>query len=181
MVHRLDKDTSGVMVLARNAETHRKLNAMFRSHGLLKIYHGLIAPVPDWRDKVIDLPLSINADRKHRTRVDERNGKTAWSRCMALKVFPQAVLMSIEIRTGVTHQIRAHLRSQGLALLGDALYRAGLAPQPISASRVMLHAREIAFPHPTTNQTLRFTAPYPDDFRDLYNQLAATRDQDSVT
>ena len=179
MVHRLDKETSGVMVLARNAESHRILNETFRNHKVQKHYHGLVSPVPKWREKVIELPLVVNADRRHRTRADERKGKPAWSHCRILKIFPQAALMSIEIRTGVTHQIRAHIRSQEIALLGDALYQAGLAPQPVSAPRVMLHAREIVFPHPNTNQTVRFTAPYPNDFRDLLNELAATRGQDN--
>ncbi len=180
IVHRLDKETSGVMVLARNAESHRFLNAAFRSHNVQKQYHGLVTPVPDWREKVIELPLTANADRKHRTRVDEKNGKPAWSRCEVLKCFPYGVLMSIEIRTGITHQIRAHLRVNDLALLGDSLYQAGLDAQPIFASRVMLHAREITFPHPGTQQTVRFSAPYPEDFRTAYSELAATRDLDGV-
>lgn len=180
IVHRLDKETSGVMVLARNAEAHRFLNAAFRSHEVQKQYHGLVAPAPDWREKVIEFPLTANADRKHRTRVDSENGRLAWTRCQVLKCYPYGVLMSIEIRTGITHQIRAHLRANDLALLGDSLYQAGLDTQPIFASRVMLHAREITFPHPNIQQTVRFSAPYPEDFRAAYSKLAATRDLDDV-
>ena len=180
MVHRLDKDTSGVMVLARNAEAHRALNTAFRNHDVRKQYHGLVSPVPDWREQVIELPLAVNADRKHRTRVDQHNGKPSWTSCQVMKRFPLGVLMSIEIRTGITHQIRAHLRANDLALLGDTLYQAGLDPQTIPAPRVMLHAREIHFPHPRTGESLNFSAPYPDDFRAAYTELAATRDQDIV-
>ena len=97
-----------------------------------------------------------------------------------MKRFPLGVLMSIEIRTGITHQIRAHLRANDLALLGDTLYQAGLDAQTIPAPRVMLHAREIHFPHPRTGENLSFSAPYPDDFRAAYTELAATRDQDSA-
>ena len=179
MVHRLDKGTSGVMVLARNAEAHRVLNAVFKSHKLFKQYHGLVAPAPDWREKIIELPLAVDADRRHRTRVDEQNGKYAWSHCQVLKWFPDAALLSIEIRTGITHQIRAHLRSCDLALLGDTLYQAGLAPQPISAHRVMLHARKIVFPHPSTSQDVSFSAPYPEDFRAIFTEMAATRGLDT--
>ena len=180
IVHRLDKETSGVMVLARNAEAHRNLNAAFRSHDVRKLYHGLVTPAPDWREKVIELPLATNADRKHRTRVDEVIGKPAWSRCEVLKSYPYGVLMAIEIRTGITHQIRAHLRANDLVLLGDSLYQAGLDIQSISAPRIMLHAREITFPHPGTGQTVHFSAPYPEDFRAVYTELSITRDLDSV-
>ena len=176
IVHRLDKETSGVMVLARHAEAHRVLNASFRCHAVQKQYHGLIAPVPDWREKVIELPLAVNADRKHRTRVDEAKGKPAWTRCQVLKYFPYGVLMVIEIRTGLTHQIRSHLRANDLALLGDTLYQAGLEMPPIFAPRTMLHAREITFPHPASGLTVHFSAPYPDDFRTAYTELSVTRD-----
>ena len=179
MVHRLDKETSGVMVLALNAEAHRALNESFRSHNIRKTYHGLVTPLPEWREKVIDTPLTVNADRKHRTRVGKQNGKRAWSKCQVLKSFPLGALMSIEIKTGITHQIRAHLRSCDLALLGDTLYQAGLEPQPLPAPRFMLHSREISFPHPATGQIAHFSAPYSDDFRDCYTRLSFTRDQDT--
>lgn len=178
IVHRLDKETSGIIVLARNAEAHRFLNNTFRSHEVRKQYHGLVTPAPDWREKVIELPLAANADRKHRTRVDEGNGKSAWSRCQVLKCYPHGVLMAIEIQTGITHQIRAHLRANDLALLGDSLYQAGLDIQSIFAPRIMLHAREITFVHPGTGQTVHFSAPYPEDFRAVYTELSITRDLD---
>lgn len=180
MVHRLDKETSGVMILARNAEAHRTLNESFKSHKIEKTYHGLVAPVPEWREKVIDTSLQVNADRRHRTRADKQNGKQAWSKCQVMKSFPFGVLMSIEIKTGITHQIRAHLRSCDLALLGDTLYQAGLEPQPLPALRVMLHSRKISFPHPATSEIVQFTAPYPDDFRDCYTRLTFTRDLDTL-
>lgn len=175
IVHRLDKDTSGVMVLARNAEAHRKFNALFRERQIEKKYHGLITPVPDWRTKDIALPLQTNADRKHRTRVNPTGGKEARSICQVEKTFELGVLMEIQILTGITHQIRAHLRQFDLALFGDTLYRAGLPDQPFSVSRTMLHARSIAFLHPSTGQPMDFTAPYSDDFREVYTKLQTTR------
>ncbi len=68
IVHRLDKDTSGLILLAKNAEAHRKLNESFREHQIQKIYHGLVSPAPDWQEQVVNLPLRTDADRKHRTR-----------------------------------------------------------------------------------------------------------------
>ena len=87
--------------------------------------------------------------------------------------------MEIGIQSGITHQIRAHMRSLNLALLGDTLYQAGLSAPSIIANRTMLHARVLAFPHPRTGEGLTFTAPYPEDFRETYTSLRFTTDQDA--
>lgn len=179
MVHRLDKDTSGVMVLARDPETHRSLNISFRDREIDKTYHGLVCPVPDWTELVMEQPLKVNADRRHRTRVDPAQGKPAWTRCVVLDKYALAARMAITIKTGLTHQIRAHLREQGLMLLGENLYHAGLPEPPIPAPRVMLHARELTFQHPASHQTLNFTASYPDDFRSVYNLIRHSKDPDA--
>jgi RluA family pseudouridine synthase len=176
MVHRLDKGTSGVMVLARNADAHRQLNQAFREREVQKTYHGLVAPTPDWSEQVIDLPLKVNADRRHRTRVDRENGKPAWTQFQVLDKFTSGARLEIHIKTGLTHQIRAHLRELGFALLGESLYSAGLPASPLSAERVMLHARELRFQHPADGQPMTFTAPYPDDFRAAYALIRQTKD-----
>lgn len=178
MVHRLDKDTSGAILLAKNPQSHRQLNESFRSGMVKKVYHGLVTPPPGWQEITIDFPLTINADRKHRTRVNVENGKAALSLCKVIKRFPLGALLEIEIQTGITHQIRAHLRAIDLMLIGDPLYTAGLPPSPIDASRTMLHARTIAFDHPTTKEAMTFTAPYFEDFRDTYAKLRFTTDLD---
>jgi RluA family pseudouridine synthase len=179
MVHRLDKDTSGAMILALNAESHRNLNRMFRERNIKKLYHGLVTPRPNWHQQTIQLPLRPDADRRHRTRVDPGKGKPAHSECQVIKRFGFGVWMSIQIRTGITHQIRAHLRAHGLTLLGETLYTAGLPEQPIAAPRMMLHARKVSFDHPTNGKPCTITAPFPDDFREILNQLKITRAPDS--
>ncbi|MFN2304038.1 MAG: RluA family pseudouridine synthase [Anaerolineales bacterium] len=178
LVHRLDKDTSGLILLARNATTHRELNRAFRVREIKKIYHGLVTPIPEWREMDIQLPLLSNADRHHRTRVNVKHGKKAQSFCKITKWFDLGVLMEIQILTGITHQIRAHLRAFNLSLLGDILYSAGLGPQPFQVQRTMLHARQIAFTHPMKHTWLELTAPYPDDFRAAYEQLKTTTTRD---
>lgn len=178
IVHRLDKDTSGLILLAKNAEAHRKLNESFREHQIQKIYHGLVSPAPDWQEQVVNLPLRTDADRKHRTRVDEIEGKPAVSTFRVEKRFPLGVLMSIQITSGITHQIRAHLRALNLSLLGDRLYRVGLPEQPLMVERTMLHAREIGFIHPVTQVQMQFTANYPEDFRAAYTNLRLTTEMD---
>ncbi len=180
LVHRLDKDTSGVMLLARNADAHRDLNRAFREHTVRKVYHGLVTPSPAWQEQVIDLPLKVNADRKHRTKVDLKVGKLAWTGCKVLTRGSEAVLMEITIKTGVTHQIRAHLRENNLMIIGELLYNAGLEPPVLTAPRTMLHARKITFHHPGSGEELTFTAPYPDDFRKIYTLLRTTTNPDGL-
>jgi len=180
MVHRLDKDTSGILLMARDADAHRILNGSFRERELLKKYHALVVPVPDWGEMDIQLPLKANADREHRTRPNDHTGKYAHSICKILKWFDRGVLMEIQILTGITHQIRAHLRAYNLALLGETKYQIGLPDPPFDAPRAMLHARTIAFTHPITKEQMAFTAPYPDDFREAYHKLRVTTAQDEV-
>ena len=180
IVHRLDRETSGVVVLAKNAISHRELNALFRNRKINKVYHGLVTPSPTFNTKTIDLPLKSNADREHRTRVDNRNGKAAQSIIQVVKRFDLGALIEIQILTGITHQIRAHLRVEELALFGESLYNAGLPPQPLTASRMMLHARQIGFPHPSSHEERQFTANYPDDYRAFYTKLRFTKALDEV-
>ena len=180
IVHRLDKETSGVMLIARNAKSHRELNESFRLKKIEKTYHGLVSPLPQWQELDIQLPLSVDADRKHRTRVNTTTGKEAHSYCRIKKWFELGALMEIQIYTGISHQIRAHLRAYDLALLGDRLYQAGLPPQPFAVPRTMLHARCLGFTHPTTGEWITSSAPYPQDFRDAYTKLRFTTTQNSM-
>jgi len=180
IVHRLDKETSGVMVLAKNPEAHRKLNAMFRNREVTKVYHCLVYPTPTWTSLDIQLPLEVNADRKHRTRVNKSQGKQARSLCNLKKHLNSGALLEIKIGTGITHQIRAHLREFDLAILGDDLYSAGLYPPPIEVPRMMLHARSLSFTHIRTSENVQFTANYPDDFRQAYTKLRLTTKWDEA-
>jgi RluA family pseudouridine synthase len=180
IVHRLDKETSGIIILARQAIAHRILNESFRNRTIEKKYHALITPVPTWQSLKIEYPLKPDADRKHRTRVDHDQGKPANSKCQLLKRFSLGALIEIEIYTGITHQIRAHLRAHQFAIFGDKLYNSGLPVQPISFARTMLHARFLSLTHPITKERLMLTAPYPTDFRDAYTKLRFTKAQDEV-
>ncbi len=176
MAHRLDKETSGVMVLAKNAERHRQLNANFRNREVKKSYHGLVTPAPPWQQKDIHLSLRVNADRQHRTRVDHTNGKKAQSACRVLKRFSLGVLMQIDIQTGITHHIRAHLRAIDLMLIGESLYNAGLPTPHIHAPRMMLHARQLWFPGAEGHPPIDITAPYFEDFRQCLTTLRVSKD-----
>jgi RluA family pseudouridine synthase len=178
IVHRLDKDTSGVLLLARTAAAHRNLNMQFEGGEVEKVYHALAVGEASWEEKTVDLLLRPNGDRRHRTVVDEERGKPARTELKVLQRYRGYTLLEAHPRTGRTHQIRAHLRAVGLPLAGDvlyggpaALYRSDLIPglrrgddeQPLIA-RPALHARSIGFLHPASGKRICIAAPYPQDF-----------------
>ncbi len=175
VVHRLDKDTSGVMLLARTPAAHRHLSMQFSTHSVAKVYLALCTGVPEWQAKTINLPLRIDGDRRHRTVLDPLNGKPARTEARLLRAMPTYCLIEACPATGYTHQIRAHLALAGLPLLGDPLYgyppswdgpRAPLPSLP-GFPRTALHALEITFTHPLSTQLLHFDAPFPADFLTL--------------
>ena len=161
IVHRLDKTTSGVMVFARTAEAHRSLNIQFEQHEARKIYRAIAVGNPKWGEKIAKHPLRVNVGHKHRTMVDEKNGKPSETRFKVLKRYPDNALLEAELMTGRTHQIRVHAYALGHPLLGDILYS---APETNLIARPALHAYSLAFAHPTTNERVSFTTPYPPDF-----------------
>jgi tRNA pseudouridine32 synthase / 23S rRNA pseudouridine746 synthase len=174
IVHRLDKDTSGIILLARDPETHRSLNHQFTQHSIIKIYHALVSGSPEWQEKQIDLPLLINGDRRHRTIAGHPRGKPASSLVRMLDQYQVSALVSVHPHTGYTHQIRAHLAAVGCPILFDPLYRRSSdAPYPVLdlPTRLALHAFSIEFSHPTTGKPVRLNAPYPNDFSDMITAL----------
>ena len=175
VVHRLDKDTSGVIVFARSAEVHRALNLAFDAHAVSKVYHAIVIGVPHWDTHTIALPLRPDGDRRHRTVIDPQRGKAAVTHCRVLERFQGHALLEAKPETGRTHQIRAHLATEGFPLVGDALYGGKIATARLN--RVALHARSIRFTHPVTAEEMQFEAEYPADFGAVLAQLRQlTRD-----
>jgi RluA family pseudouridine synthase len=168
IVHRLDKITSGVMVFARDAETHRALNIQFENHEAQKAYHALVEGNPKWEEKVARYPLRANVGHKHRTMVDDKNGKPSETRFRVIKRYEESALVEAKPMTGRTHQIRVHAYALGHPLVGDVLYG---AQEPYNIARPMLHAQSLSFIHPATNERVKFSAPHPPDFEEALKQM----------
>jgi RluA family pseudouridine synthase len=161
VVHRLDKGTSGVMIFARDAESHRALNTQFENHEAMKTYHAIVEGNPKWDEKVTKFPLRANVGKKHRTAVDDKNGKPAETHFRVIKRYQEAALVEAKPMTGRTHQIRVHAYALGHPLVGDVLYS---AQETHLITRPALHAQSLSFVHPVTNERMRLAAPHPADF-----------------
>ena len=168
IVHRLDKITSGVMVFARNTETHRALNNQFENHEAQKTYHAILEGKPKWEEKVVKYPLRANVGHKHRTMVDDKNGKPSETRFRVIKRYPEAALVEARPMTGRTHQIRVHAYAVGHPLVEDSLYG---ARDRYGLPRPMLHAQSLSFIHPATNERVKFSTPHPTDFDEALERL----------
>ncbi|MBN2118991.1 MAG: RluA family pseudouridine synthase [Anaerolineales bacterium] len=175
IVHRLDKITSGVMVFARDAETHRALSIQFEDREAEKTYHAIIEGSPKWEEKTARHPLRANVGHKHRTMVDDKNGKPSETRFRVIKRYParpeqgrgESALIEAKPMTGRTHQIRVHAYALGHPLVGDVLYGSVYgAQEAYGIPRPMLHAQALSFIHPATNERLKFTTPHPADFEE---------------
>jgi RluA family pseudouridine synthase len=169
VVHRLDKVTSGVMVFARNAEAHRALNAQFEKRQAKKVYHALVLGTPRWEEKTSRQPLRVNVGHRHRTVVDERNGKSAETHFKVRQRFASSALLEAIPLTGRTHQVRVHAAALGHPLLGDLLYG---APPTDLIGRPALHACSLTFCYPPDQPARTFAAPYPNDFENAIHLLA---------
>lgn len=172
IVHRIDKDTTGVLVVAKHDAAHRALSDQFASRTLRKEYLALVAGAPAADGGTVDRAIARHPVHRHRMTVGEggRPARTDW--VVEERFGRHAALLRCRIHTGRTHQIRVHLKSLGHPLLGDVTYGwkpvAGLPLPP----RVMLHAEYLALTHPVTGRPLDLRAPLPEDFATL---LAALR------
>lgn len=197
IVHRLDKDTTGVLVAAKNDNAHRHLAAQFADHGrtgpLERAYHAVVWSRPKQLRGTIDAPLGRSGDRTKRAvkREESSDAREAVTHYEVLERFHEnadatalASLVECQLETGRTHQIRVHMAHIGCPLIGDPDYSAGfrtkvnLLPEPAKMvvqqfHRQALHAYLLAFEHPRTGELMEFTAPMPDDMQELVEALQA--------
>ncbi|MGH8091983.1 MAG: RluA family pseudouridine synthase [Chthoniobacterales bacterium] len=168
IVHRLDKETSGCLLVAKNDASHQALARQFAERRVTKIYLALVAGRLKRNHGTIDAAIGRHPVQRKKMRVDARHGRVAKTEYRVLQSLGGVSLLECALHSGRTHQIRVHLHHLGHPVIGDALYgKKGSAP------RQMLHAWKLGFTHPRTNEPLRFEAPIPDDFRNalaLFNR-----------
>ena len=160
IVHRLDRDTSGLMVVAKSEESHRRLKAMIQRREVTREYLALVLGRPPARSGTID--AAIGRDRRHRTRVstDTDEPREAVTHFAIERALPDATLLRITLETGRTHQIRAHLQAIGHPVAGDPDYGGKGA---LGLRRQFLHAARLAFDHPLTADRVDVTSELPED------------------
>ncbi len=157
IVHRLDMDTSGLMVLARSKEAHRHLSRQFQERQTQKSYAAVCIGKPSQQSGKICLPMRCDWERRPLQMVDFVHGKYAETHWQRLEQYPQCFFVQLTPITGRSHQLRLHMKSLGHPILGDNLYA-----DPISlnlSERLMLHAQALSFTHPTSQAWLDFTCP----------------------
>ncbi len=166
IVHRLDKDTSGLMVVAKNDTTHILLGRQFKESRVQKLYLAIVHGCPEAREGRIDLPVGRHPVYRKKMSIQCRVCRQALTLWRLLKVFRKAALIEARPLTGRTHQIRVHLSAIGHPIVGDPLY-GGCRPVGPKAKRQMLHAFRLSFVHPGTKKLLSFEAPLPQDMAQL--------------
>jgi tRNA pseudouridine32 synthase/23S rRNA pseudouridine746 synthase len=161
VVHRLDMETSGLLLLARNKEAHRQLSALFQKRAVQKHYIAVVDGVPETSTGTIDLPLICDWPNRPRQKVDHVLGKPSRTRFTVLGpgIDAQSTRVELVPETGRSHQLRVHMQSLGHPILGDRLY-AGTAAQARSV-RLLLHAQGLGFVHPSTGEPLSFISEAP--------------------
>lgn len=168
IVHRLDKDTSGVIIIAKNDNAHINLSNQIKNREVKKIYIALVRGVIKENEATINMPIGRSTKDRKKMAVS-RNGKEAVTHFKVIERFDNYTLLKIKIDTGRTHQIRVHLAEIGYPVIGDYVYSNG--KNPFGVVGQMLHAESIEFKHPTTNELMKIEAPIPEYFEEIINEL----------
>jgi 23S rRNA pseudouridine1911/1915/1917 synthase len=181
IVHRLDKDTSGCLVVAKNDDTHLALSAQFASRKVEKIYHTIVCGEMARERGEIRAAIARHSSHRKCMTVDEEFGREAHTSYRVLERLRYATLAEASLHTGRTHQIRVHFKFLGYPLVGDLTYghRQNQRLEELTAYRAprqMLHAYRLAFVHPRTGKRLHFEAKRPEDFNDALAALKPERE-----
>ncbi|HEU5396094.1 MAG TPA: RluA family pseudouridine synthase [Verrucomicrobiae bacterium] len=181
IVHRLDKETSGCLVVAKNDRTHLALSKQFADREVEKIYNAIVCGQPAKDSGEIIAAIARHPSHRKRMAVrDDDTGRAAHSQYEVLERLQESAFVAVQIFTGRTHQIRVHFEFLGHPVVGDETYGARLNRKFVEATgyrppRVMLHARELSFVHPRTDKAMEFESPLPEDFREALKTLAVRR------
>lgn len=168
IVHRLDKDTSGLLIVAKNDKAHTAMSEQIKNHEVTKIYTALVRGIIQENEATIDMPIGrSSADRKKMA--VNKDGKKAVTHIKVEKRYNKYTLLKIKIDTGRTHQIRVHLSQIGYPIMGDEVYSNG--KNEFGVHGQMLHSSILEFIHPITGKKMHLEAPLPKYFKDILNKL----------
>lgn len=168
IVHRLDKDTSGLLIIAKNDVAHINLSEQIKNHKVRKTYIALVRGIVKENEATINMPIGRSTkDRKKMAVV--KNGKEAITHFKVIKRYEKYTLLEINIETGRTHQIRVHLSQIGYPIVGDYTYSNGKNEFDVEGQ--MLHAKRLEFKHPNTGQDMDLIVDYPEYFKDIIEEL----------
>lgn len=175
IVHRLDKDTSGLMVVARTQTAYHSLRRQFEDRSVEKVYLGLAAGRFKDKKGIIDLPVGRHPADRQKMSVKSRKPRVAITRYEVLREFKNSTLLALKPLTGRTHQLRVHLSALGHPLLGDSRYGQTAGKKGKPGPRLFLHAFELSFEHPVKKERLKFRCPWPADLQEILDKEAAAQ------
>ena len=169
IVHRIDKDTSGLLLCAKNDAAHRALSAQLKDHSLSRVYEAIVVGSPRDDSGTVDAPIGRDPARRKKMAVTPVNSRPAVTHWEVLARYPGYAHIRCVLETGRTHQIRVHMAHIGHPLLGDTVY--GRKKPELGLTGQCLHARELVFTHPRTGECLRLTTELPGYFRGVLEKL----------
>lgn len=168
IVHRIDKDTTGSLVICKNDKSHLAIAAQMKEHSIKRIYRGIVSGVPKEVSGRIEGNIGRHPKDRKKMAVVQKGGKSAVTHYKVLQQYKNAAYLEFCLETGRTHQIRVHMAYIGHPLLGDAVYGSGKNPYHLNGQA--LHAMTIGFCHPKTGEYFEVSAPLPDYFEELLNK-----------
>jgi 23S rRNA pseudouridine1911/1915/1917 synthase len=171
IVHRIDKDTSGVLMIAKNDAAHQSLAQQLAEHSITRKYNAIVFNGFQEDEGTVDQPIGRNPLDRKKMAVTQKHSRRAVTHYRVLERMGNFTLIEAQLETGRTHQIRVHLTFIGHPLLGDGVY--GPKKQPFHLDGQALHARVLGFMHPTTGKYMEFEAPLPGNFENLIKRLKA--------
>ena len=169
IVHRIDMDTTGSLLVCKNDMAHQNLAEQLKLHSIKRIYHAIVQGVIKEEEGTVDAPIGRHPTSRKKMSINYKNGKEAVTHYKVLKRYQNYTYIQCQLETGRTHQIRVHMASIHHPLLGDVVY--GPAKQPFSLQGQCLHAKTICIQHPRTGEYMEVDAPLPDYFEELLVKL----------
>lgn len=176
IVHRIDMDTTGSLIVCKNDESHVHIAEQIRAHSVNRIYEGIVYDNVKQDRGTVEAAIGRHPIDRKRMAVNEKNGKPAVTHYEVLERFGRYTYMRFSLETGRTHQIRVHMSNIGHPLVGDLLYGGGRQSFPgVKLQGQTLHAKTIGFVHPKTGAYLEFSAPLPEYFEKMLSMLKSDR------